>query len=113
MPKPKTMYDTIKCKPSAPKADLRRAVHRLLLHIHPDKNAGASPAETANLNCRVTCVTTIRDILLNDDRRSSYNRLLRAGVLPPHGGVDTDFVQLLGMIDANCHPRAGANGSDE
>jgi curved DNA-binding protein CbpA len=101
------MYDTIRCKPSTPKADLRRAVHRLLLHIHPDKNAGAPPSETAKLNCRVNCVTTIRDILLNDDRRSSYNRLLRAGVLPPHGDVDTDFVQLLVMIDANRHPRAG------
>jgi curved DNA-binding protein CbpA len=113
MPKPKTLYDTIRCKPSTPKADLRRAVHRLLLHIHPDKNTGAPPAETAKLNCRVNCVTTIRDILLNDDRRSSYNRLLRAGVLPPHGDVDTDFEQLLGMIDANRHTREQAEEGDE
>jgi curved DNA-binding protein CbpA len=88
-------------------------VHRLLLHIHPDKNAGAPPAETAKLNSRVNCVTTIRDILLDDDRRSSYNRLLRARVLLPHGDVDTDFEQLLRMIDANRHPREQTEEGDE
>lgn len=93
------LYRHIGCKRGASFNKVKDGIKHTLLKIHPDKHASAGEAEKKKLHQLMCCVNETKEILGDRLRRHVYNLLLRKGVLPPHGGLNTDFATINKAID--------------
>ncbi|MHB1138141.1 MAG: J domain-containing protein [Microthrixaceae bacterium] len=83
----RTHYQVLGVAPGATTQQIRDAHRQLARMLHPDRLAGASDAERRLAERRMREVNAAWTTLSNPDRRTDYDRRLRAGATGPTGGA--------------------------
>jgi preprotein translocase subunit Sec63 len=70
-------YSILEISPSATRAEIRRAYHRLALLTHPDKlPPSASAAARASSEERFKLVASAYEVLIDPEKRAKYARII-------------------------------------
>jgi len=95
----RNLYEGVLCKVFAKPGVLRKQINRIRLRLHPDKNGHQRPALRVTLDVMMKAVNNIAEILLDEEQREKYDRMLKSGRLRMrHGDAHTNFEELKNQI---------------
>ena len=89
------LYQTLNVPHTAKDAEIRRAIKKLIIKTHPDRN---SSRFHPFLDTVRNLVIKTEEILADPVKRKSYDYALSKAMLAAHGDVYTDFASINNAI---------------